>query len=111
GRPAGGADPILVVAALGERDDLGEDFHLFVDPGTAAEDDVDRLLEIEQPERQLEIARSEHLRPLAEALAVFVVGVDEEDAQVRPRLQDRPQDEHDPARFADAGGAEYGEML
>ena len=40
----------------------------------------------------LQIARVEHLRAVAEAAAVFVVAVEQEDAQVRPRLEDLAQD-------------------
>ena len=36
--------------------------------------------------------------------------IDQEDAQVRPRLEDLLQDDGDAARLADAGGAEDGEV-
>ena len=52
-----GRAAVLRVAALGERDDLGEDLDLLVDARAAAEEDVDDLLEVEQPERQLQVAR------------------------------------------------------
>ena len=48
---------------------------------------------------------------VAEEAAVFVVGIDQEDAQVRPRFQKLLQDDRDARRLADAGGAEHGEML
>src|SRR6185312_782223 len=47
---------------------------------------------------------------VTEAPAVFVVRVDQEDAQVRARLQDFLQDDGDTARLADAGRAEDGEV-
>ena len=78
---------VLGVDALGERDDLGEDVDLLVHAGAAAEEHVDDFLEIEQPERQLQIARVEHQRAVAEAAAIFVVHVEQEDAQVRARLR------------------------
>jgi hypothetical protein len=90
---------------------LGKDDGLLLDAGAAGEDYVDRLLEIEQPERQLEIARVEHLRPVAEAARIFVVPIEQEDAQIGTRLEDLLQDEGDAARLADAGRAEDGEML
>ena len=37
--------------------------------------------------------------------------IDQEDAQVRPRLENLLQDDGDAARLADAGGAENGEVL
>ena len=48
---------------------------------------------------------------LAEAAAIFVVPVEQEDAQVRPGLEDFLQQQRDAARLADAGGAEHGKML
>ena len=101
----------LRVVALRLRDQLGQHRDLFVDAGTAGEEDVDRLLEIEQPERQLQVARIEHQRAVAEAARIFVVAVEQEQAQVRPRIEDLAQDQRDAARLADAGGAEHGEML
>ena len=101
----------LRVVALRQRDQLGQHRDLFVDAGAAGEEDVDRLLEIEQPERQLEVTRVEHQRAVAEAARVFVVAVEQKQAQVRPRVEDLAQDQRDAARLADAGGAEHGEML
>ena len=101
----------LDVGGLGERNGFGEDFDFFVDAGTAAEEGVDRLLEIEQPERQPQIARGQHLRLVAEAAAVFVVRIDQEDAQIRPLLQGLLQQKRNAVGLADAGGAEHGEVL
>lgn len=50
------------------------------------------------------------MRLVAEAAAVFVVRVDQEDAQIRPRLEDLLQDNGNATRFADAGSAENGEV-
>ena len=80
-------------------------------PGRAVEEDVDDLFEIEQPERQFQVARREHLRAVAEEAAIFVVRVDQEDPQVRPRLLKLVQDDRDARGLADAGGAEHGEVL
>ena len=96
---------------LGHRDQLLEDLRLLLDARPAAEEDVDDLLEIEQPERQQQILRADDVGEIAEALTVFVVRVDQEDAEVRLLLQDLGQDERDRRRLADAGGAEDGEML
>ena len=79
-------------------------------PGRAAEEDVDDFLEVEQPERQLDVARREHLRGFAEEAAVFVVRVDQEDAQVRARPLQLVQDDRDARGLADAGGAEHGKV-
>jgi hypothetical protein len=51
------------------------------------------------------------LRPIVEAVAVLVVRIDQEYAQVRPRLENLAQQQRDAARFADTGGAEHREML
>ncbi len=74
---------ILGVDALGDRDHLGEDVELLGHAGAAAEQHVDDFLEVEQPERQLQVPRVEHQRAVAEAAAIFVVHVEQEDAQVR----------------------------
>ncbi len=93
------------------RDHLGQDLDLFLDARPSAEEDVDHLLEIEQPERQLQVLRVEHLGAVVERAAVFVVRIDQEDAQCRPRIQNPAQQQGDAARLADAGRAEHGEML
>ncbi len=79
---------VLRVDALGDRDDFREDFELFGHAGAAGEQHVDDFLEIEQPERQFQIARVQHQRLIAEAAAIFVMHVEQEDAQMRARLQD-----------------------
>ena len=103
-------DAVLQIGRLRQRNDLGENFDFLVDAGPAAEEGVDRFLEIEQPERQPQIARCEHLRLFAEAAAVFVVRIDQEDAQVGAGIENLLQDDGDAARLADAGSAEDGEM-
>ena len=110
GQRTGGAGLVLQIGGLGERNDVGENLDFLFDAGTAAEEDVDGFFKVEQPERQPQIARREHLRLVAEAGAVFVVRVDQEDAQVRPGGEDLLQDDGDAARLADAGGAEHREV-
>ena len=101
---------VLQIGRLRQRNDFGEDLDFLVDAGPAAEEGVDRFLEIEQPERQPQIAWRQHLGLFAEAAAVFVVRIDQEDAQVRARIENFLQDDGDAARLADAGGAEDSEM-
>ena len=101
----------LHVGGLGFRDRFRQNLDLVVDAGAAAEKRVDRFFEIEQPERQPQIARRQHLRLIAEAAAILVVRVDQEDAEVRPLLEDLRQQNGDAVRFADAGGADHGEVL
>ncbi len=72
----------MQIRRLRERNDFGENLDFFLDAGTAAEERVGHLLEIEQPERQAQVARREHLRLVAEARRIFVVRIDQEDAQV-----------------------------
>ncbi|MGY3492604.1 hypothetical protein ACVW1B_002023 [Bradyrhizobium sp. USDA 4502] len=102
---------VLGVDALRHRDHFGENVELLGHAGPAAEQHVDDLFEVEQPERQLQVPRVEHLRALAEAAAVFVVHVEQEDAQVRPRLQDLVEQQRHAGRLADAGRAEHREVL
>ena len=79
--------------------------------GPAAVENVDEFLEIEQPERQLEVAGVDDIGARAEAAAEFVVAVEQEDAQVRARVENFVEDDGDAARLADAGRAEHREML
>ena len=102
---------VLRIDALRHRNDFGENVEFLRHAGAAGEQHVDDLFEIEQPERQLQIARVENQRTVAEAAAVFVVNVEQEDPQVRPRLQDFVEQQRHAARFADAGRAEHREML
>ena len=74
---------VLRIDALRKRDHLGEDIEFLRHAGPAGEEDVDDFFEIEQPERQFQIARVEHQRAVAEAAAVLVVDVEQEDAEVR----------------------------
>ncbi len=103
-------DAVLQISRLGQRNNFRQDFDFLVDAGAAAEKGVDRFLEIEQPERQPQVSWGEHLRLVAEAAAIFVVRIDQEDAQVRARVEDLLQNDGDAARLADAGGADDGEM-
>ena len=111
------AQTVAVAAAregelgLGLRDDVGENLDFLIQARPAAEEDVDRLLEVEEPERQFQIVGVEDERFLAEGARVFVVRVDQEDAQIGLGGQDGAQDDGDAARLADARGAEDGEML
>ncbi len=102
---------VLKIGAFGDRDHLGKNLDLFRHARPGAEEGIHGLLEIEQPEWQAQIARVQDLCVIAEAAAVFVMRIDEENAQVRPRPQDLAQDNGDAARLADTGGAENGKML
>ena len=53
----------------------------------------------------------QHMGAIAEAAAVFVVGIEHENPQVGTRVEDLMQDQRERARLADAGGAEHREML
>src|ERR1700733_14003611 len=102
---------VLGIDTLRHRDHFGENVQLLGHAGPAGEQHVDDLFEIEQPEWQLQIARVEHQRTVAETAAVFVVDVEQEYPQVRPRLENFVQQQRHAAGFADAGGAEHREVL
>ena len=74
------------VARLGDGDQLLQDFDLGL-AGRIADQDLDDLLEVQEPERQLHVARADDLRPLAEGGGVFVVRVEQHD--VRGRIASR----------------------
>jgi hypothetical protein len=69
------------------------------------------LLEIQQPVRQLQIARIEQLGAVREPAAVLVVRVQHDDVTEGMGVQDRPQDHGHRAGLAGARGAEHREML
>ena len=75
---------MLGIHALCGRNDLGENIEFVRNAGPPREQHIDDLFEIEKPERQLQIARVENERAVAEAAAVFVVNVEQENPQVRP---------------------------
>src|SRR5258708_16639406 len=99
------------MAYLRGLDDFGEDVEFFRDTGRAADQHIDDFLEIEQPERQLQVARIENKRALAEAAAVLVVNVEQKDTKIGARFENFIQEQRNTARFADARAAEHGEML
>ena len=78
GRPALRAGVIV----LGERDQLGEQRDFVLDVDAPAEDHLDDLVEIEQPERQPQIAGPHHVGAVLEAGGIFVVRIDQQDAQL-----------------------------
>ena len=78
---------VLQIHALGGGDMLGEDVDLLVHPRAAAVERVDEFLEVEQPERQLQVGSVDDMGASAEAAAVFVVAVEQNNAQVGPRFR------------------------
>ncbi len=80
-------------------------------PGRPAEKHVDDFLEIEQPERQLDVVGVEHLRTFTEAAPVFIVNVEHKNAQIGARLQYLLHQQRNGARLADTRCAENREML
>ena len=78
---------VLRIDSLRHRDDFGKDVQFLRHAGPAGEQHVHDLFEIEQPEWQLQIARIENEGTVTKAAAVFVVNVEQEDAQVRPGSQ------------------------
>ena len=99
------------VARLGDRDQLGQNLGLLLDARTAAEEDVDDLLEVEQPEGKLQGLRVDDMGQIAEAVGIFVVRIDQEDPEIGLLLEDLLEDERNRGGLADAGGAEHGEVL
>ncbi len=102
---------MLRVVALRLRDDFGKNDDFLLDAGAAGEEHVHELFEVEEPERQFQVARIEHQGSIAEAAPVLVVAIEQEEPKIRPRLEDLLQDQRDAARLADAGRAEDREML
>src|SRR6185503_18545048 len=94
---------VLGVESLRHRNDFGENVEFVRNAGSAAEQDVDDFLEIEQPERQFQVPRVEHQRAVAEAAAILVMDIEQEYPQVRPRLENLVEQQRNAGRFTHAG--------
>jgi hypothetical protein len=99
------------VAQLGHRDEFAQDLDVGVAVGLAADEDLHDLLEVQKPERQIEVVRGDDLGALAEAGGVFAVDVEQQDVGLRVADEDALQDQRHDARLAGAGGAQHGEVL
>ena len=98
------------ITALGDWDEFLQN----LDFGLAfriTDENFDDFLEIQQPKRQLHVARRDHLSPFAEGGGVFVVRIKQHDMGGWVLVQDRAQDKRGCARFACAGRAKNGEVL
>ena len=95
---------------LGGLDDLVERI-AFVGIGFAAGvDDVHHLFELEHPIGKFEVVRIQHDRISAEMRGVFVVRIDDHDAQIGAFAQARLQQHGNRRRLADAGRTDHREM-
>jgi hypothetical protein len=102
---------ILRIDSLRNRDHLRKNIELLRHAGSASKQNVDDFLEVEQPERQFQIARVQHEGVIAETAAVLIVHVEQEDAEIGARSQDFVDEQRNAARLADAGRAKHGEVL
>ena len=71
------------VAALGHRDQLLQDLDLGLALLRIADQDLDQLLERQQPVRQLHVALADHLTPFAEGSGVLVVRIEQHNVRGR----------------------------
>ena len=76
-----------------------------------ADDQLLHLVEVQQPVRQLEIGRADHVRQLAERRAILVVRIEDEDVAMLMLAEDAAHDRGERAGLARTSGAEHGEML
>src|SRR5205085_12224531 len=97
--PDGQAVAMLQVETLRNRYELGQNFDFLIAGRSLGENDADHLIEIEQPERELQIARIEHQRVVAETMRVLVVSIEQENQQLRLSAQHLLQEGGDPARL------------
>ena len=112
-RPPLDADPLGpgLELRLGDRDQLGQDLGLLGRRRLAAVEDIQRLLEVEQPERQPQVLGADDVGPGPEGGAVLVVHVEHQHPEIGPHLDHLRQDRGDRRRLADPGRADDGEML
>ena len=71
------------VALLGERDELAQHFDVGFAIWLVADQDLDDLLEIEEPEGQIHIVGTDDFRPFPEGLRILAVDIEEEDMGLR----------------------------
>ena len=102
---------VMHVALLGDRDQFAQDLDIGFAMRLAADQDLDDLLEIEEPEGKCHVLRRDDLRPFVERLLIFAMDVEQHDMGLRVLLEDAPEDQRHRAGFAGTGGAQHGEML
>ena len=110
-------DGDVVVVGTGQLA-LGFDDHLVEDRGldfrhaaVFADHQFLDFVEVQQPVRQLQIGRADHLAQAVEGRPILVVRIEDDDVAFRMLHQDAAQDSRQRAGLAGAGGAQHGEML
>jgi len=101
----------LRIDSLRNRDHLRKNIEFLRHAGSSSKQNVDDFLEVEQPERQFQIARVQHKGVIAETAAVLIVHVEQEDAEIGARPHDLVDEQRNAARLADAGRAKHGEVF
>ena len=98
------------IAALGHRNEFLQDLDFRLTVGIA-DQHLDGFFEIQEPQRQLHVARTDDLGPLGECRRVFVVRIEQHDMGVGILFQDGAQDQRRGARFSGAGRAQNSKVL
>jgi hypothetical protein len=93
------------IVCLRTRDRLRKKIDLLLRARPCSEQHVDHLVEIEQPERQTQVAGIEHQRLVGEGPPIFVMRIEDEDPQIGLRAHNLMQQEDDCAGFADSSRA------
>jgi hypothetical protein len=101
----------LPVAGLGEGNEVGKRIDLLLDARPPPIDHVGDLLEVEEPERQVQIAWADNGGLVGEGLMVLVVRVDQKNADGSVRLQELAQKQRNGAGLSATGRAEDSKML
>ncbi|MNY23616.1 hypothetical protein D3C86_1572890 [compost metagenome] len=96
---------------LGVGNDVAQDVELFGHGGAAAEDDLGKLLQPEEPEGKIQRVGVDDHRKLREGGGELVVRVEDQDAQLRIGGNRLVEQQRHGGRLADARGADDGEML
>lgn len=91
--------------------DVAQDIEFFRHGGAAAEDDLGEFLQLHQPEWQVERIGVDDHGVIGEGGGEFVVRIEDQHAQLRIGLDRFVKQQGHGGRFADAGGADDGEML
>ena len=98
------------IAGAGGVDDLAQDIAFIGERIAPPEHDIGQFFELEHPEGQVDAVGVDGHRAVREGGGVFIVRIEDEDAQPRPCRDAFPQQQRHRAGFADAGGAENGEV-
>ena len=102
---------VVHVSQLGDGNEFAQHLDIGLAVRLLADENLDDLLEVQQPERQVHVGRADDFRKVLEGMGIFAVDIEKQDMPLGVPLQDAAKQQCHGARFAGSGGAEDCEML